>query len=821
MYRGRSQYVFGICVFLFGTLWAQNSPPEIEVTHNQKYCPAAPIPIVETVTISDADPGDSTLEEVFVQISEGYIQGSDILTLGGVTPNISSNWIPSEGLLRLYGTASFTEYETAISNVFFLTTQNVFSANRAISINLGSANFLPSTGHYYFYVPNPGISWTQARAEAEAQTYFGLQGYLATITTEEEATLAGEQSAGTGWIGGSDAEIEGTWKWVTGPEAGMIFWIGQFNGSAPNNEYSFWNCAEPNNQGNEDYAHITDRSVAGCNNNSDPSYYGSWNDLPNDSGTGDPSNPYYPKGYIVEFGGFPDEPEINLSASSVIQMPQVNVTNQEVCGNGIVEIALEGNADTYFWFDSASSTVPFFSGTTYTTSLNTSMTYWISPRFGNCPIGGLQPVTVEVNDLPNSFDQTVVQCDSEGDSDGITNFNLSVYNDDITGGAFQDIVVRFFEDSELSINIDANSYQNQFNGQIVFAQVQNTETLCYSLAEIELRVSVPVSNSAYLEVCDDLPEDGFAEFDLSEADGQVITNPGAGLSTSFYETYNDALLQLNPLPVSYRNTIPNSQTIYVRLQEGNNCFGINEVFLNVRPLPLLMPDETVYYCINEFPSPITLNGGILNDIPNNYYYQWSTGETTMSIEVNEPGTYTVEVSEVVGCSNTRTITVLPSEIASIETIEVTTNGEFGTLVVSVSGIGEYSYSIDSPSGPYQDSNIFENVAPGIRTVYVKETRGLCGIEMKDVSVIGFPKFFTPNGDGQNDFWQIKGFNTQFPLTTTVQIFDRFGKLLIELNPEKSFWDGRYRGYPMPSSDYWYKTILEDGTEYTGHFALKR
>ena len=97
---------------------------------------------------------------------------------------------------------------------------------------------------------------SEAKAAAETKTYFGLQGYLVTILFPEEAQLAGEQAAGAGWIGGSDAQTEGVWKWVTGPEAGTVFWNGGPNGSTPN--YANWNSGEPNNCcGGEDYAHIT------------------------------------------------------------------------------------------------------------------------------------------------------------------------------------------------------------------------------------------------------------------------------------------------------------------------------------------------------------------------------------------------------------------------------------------------------------------------------------------------------------------------------------------------------------------------------------
>jgi hypothetical protein len=681
-------------------LWAQDPTPPgqvtttgIAVTHNQFYCPQAPIPVVATAEITDDDPNNNTLEEVFIQISEGYEAGQDLLTLGGVHPNISSSWSPGQGLLTLSGTATFAEYESAIENVFFETSQTVYQSDRSISISLGSASFLPSNGHYYIYVSDPGIRWDDARDAAAQQTYFGLQGYLVTITSPEEAQLVGEQSPGTGWIGGSDASQEGVWRWVTGPELGTVFWEGAVDGSAPNGAYTFWNCGEPNNfQGNEDYAHITDNSVAGCNNNSDPAFFGSWNDLPIDSGETDPNNPYYPQGFIVEFGGFEGEPELNLTASSVIHMPQVLAETQEFCGPGTYQLSLQGKADQYFWYESPTGGSPVFTGETYTTNLSSSEIYWISPRFAGCPVGERVPFSVIINEVPQANDLSVTQCDTEGDTDGIAEFNLSLYDEDVAGGDLINREVWHYQDAGLNTRIDSGSYFNLFNGQIIYAKVFDTDTDCFSVGQIQLNVTVTESGEAYLESCDDLPGDGFTVFDLSEADEQLITDPNSGITTAYYESYEDALSQSNALPVLYTNTIPNYQVIYVRLQEGNNCFGISEVELQVKALPQIRPDETVYYCLNSFPVPIRIDGGIVNDVPNNYYYNWSTGATTSSIEVDEPGIYTVEVTEVMGCTNQRTITVLPSDLATIQDIEVELEGESSTLSVLVSGSGEYEYA---------------------------------------------------------------------------------------------------------------------------------
>ena len=91
----------------------------------------------------------------------------------------------------------------------------------------------------------------------------------------------------------------------------------------------------------------------------------------------------------------------------------------------------------------------------------------------------------------------------------------------------------------------------------------------------------------------------------------------------------------------------------------------------------------------------------------------------------------------------------------------------------------------------------------------------------DISVIGHAKFFTPNNDGYNDFWQIKGVNTNYQANSTVLIYDRYGKLLKQLSVKSDGWDGTFNGKLLPTDDYWFKVFLEDGRVYSGHFSLKR
>lgn len=160
-----------------------------------------------------------------------------------------------------------------------------------------------------------------------------------------------------------------------------------------------------------------------------------------------------------------------------------------------------------------------------------------------------------------------------------------------------------------------------------------------------------------------------------------------------------------------------------------------------------------------------------------------------------------------------------NEVTVLDDLADSNNVQFNVL-----GNGDYEYAING--GNFQDDPIFNDVPPGINTVIVNDKNG-CGItEPLEFLVVGYPKFFTPNTDGYHDYWNILGIETL--IDPVVHIFDRYGKLLKQLDATTIGWDGTFNGRPMPSSDYWFK--MEYSRDEEGivvaknvrtHFTLKR
>ena len=346
----------------------------------------------------------------------------------------------------------------------------------------------------------------------------------------------------------------------------------------------------------------------------------------------------------------------------------------------------------------------------------------------------------------------------------------------------------------------------------------------------DLPEAFPIS-SALTQVCDDeyypALQNGTIGFDWTAIETALL-NGQTGLNL----LYTDGAGQSMGYPVQNPFN-SSSQTVSVTLENGinNSCAVTTTIPLVVLPLPQIDLNElgtaNVLICSDDPSFTRTLDAGVLPGAnPADYSYQWYldgnsiAGATFSTLTVNTEGEYSVEVKTTTGCPKTRTIQVTASEKATITSLVVTDITEINSITVNTSGLGSYIYSLDYPDF-FQTSNYFYNVAPGTHEVYVKDIYGCGTIGPVEVNVLGIPNFFTPNGDGSNDFWNVKGVTANYNDQTIIRIFDRMGKLMKEISPLGTGWDGTFNGAPLPADDYWYVIFFEDQRLVKGHFSLKR
>jgi gliding motility-associated-like protein len=460
-------------------------------------------------------------------------------------------------------------------------------------------------------------------------------------------------------------------------------------------------------------------------------------------------------------------------------------------------------------------------------------------------------VTLTVYALPTLIPSIdLKQCDT--DSDRISDFNLTEKNNLISVNASAETFTYYTSLSGAIAKDNSTLISNPTaytsSSRTIWVRVENANN-CFSIEELKLIVSstqIPASFSKKFELCDDsvnaisTDTDGIAEFDFSSVTQDIKNilpppDPLNPYSIKYYRNEADALAENNPITNSsnYRNIgYPNEQNIWVRVEStlDNSCFGIGpSIKLIVNPKPSINinenGEEDKLVCSNLPEFYVELNSGINDGSPvSNYIYSWTKDDEILSsnsiLNVNQEGNYTVKVSTPKGCFRNRIIKVTSSDIAKIENIDIVDLSVNNTVTITTSGKGNYKFSIDLPNGPFQESNFFDNVVSGIRDIYVIDTKG-CGTVKKTIAVVGVPKFFTPNQDGFNDFWNIKGIDATFNSKSIIYIFDRYGKLLKQMLPSSIGWDGTLNGAPLPSDDYWFTLELEDGREVKGHFSLKR
>ncbi|CAM4303210.1 T9SS type B sorting domain-containing protein [Gillisia hiemivivida] len=421
------------------------------------------------------------------------------------------------------------------------------------------------------------------------------------------------------------------------------------------------------------------------------------------------------------------------------------------------------------------------------------------------------------------------QCDD--DQDGEFPFDVSLVESTIIGGqSLSNVTLTYLDENN---NLLQNPLPNPFftTSQVVTVRVTNnniSDGSCFAETALEFIVDKqPLANHVANQIsCDDGADDtdGFHDFDTSQIESDVL-NGQTGMEVHYYSESDIELP--SPLPNPFAS---GTQTITVEVINPMNrsCIAKTDIVFIVDPLPDFSIDTPQVVCSSDPTFTVVLDP-IETNLLEVYDYEWAYQDGTIlsnapTLTVFTPGTYSITLTKTdgSGCSRTRDIFVNTSEMAQINQndISVVDNSNNNTIAINTSslGQGDYEFSLDSEFSNYQDIPFFENVSSGIHTLYVRDKKG-CGISLIDISVIGYPKVFTPNNDGYNDSWQIDGVD-KLP-ESKILIYDRYGKLLKELASHSTGWDGTFNGNLMPSNDYWFIVNLSDGRTFKGHFSLIR
>lgn len=489
-----------------------------------------------------------------------------------------------------------------------------------------------------------------------------------------------------------------------------------------------------------------------------------------------------------------------------------------LCNNETVVLnATETGATAYKWYkDNVLQLLPPL---TSTFTVSTPGTYRVEIYFGSATCFSTGQAVIEYSNPPAIVDAVLVQCDP--DLDGSATFNLKIA-DAVIKNSIPDLgEVTYYEtlpDAQNLIRPITNLTAYTTVPKTIYAAVANAFG-CYNTAKVMLQVSnngpIPEQRLSICDLDPDPVQDGIYEFNLSNADALILTGLPTGLAVQYYRTEADALLAPNnSLGNRYRNTTPFNDEVYAKIVNGAACYGIVKLNLEVLTFaPADFDEETVFICPLE-------NTDLA--VANTYYeYEW-TDETgnilgrTHEINVSTIGAYAVKATATQnGCTATKKFIVKNPETPIITSIDIKdVSGSANSILINYTGNGSYEFSVDGIL--FQDSPYFSNLSGGNYTAIVKNK---CQSDSQDFYVLDYPRFFSPNGDGYNDFWNIAKLENE--TGSFLNIYDRYGKLLKQISAGSQGWDGTINAKNMPADDYWFMLTLQNGRIIKGHFSLKR
>lgn len=359
-------------------------------------------------------------------------------------------------------------------------------------------------------------------------------------------------------------------------------------------------------------------------------------------------------------------------------------------------------------------------------------------------------------------------------------------------------------------------------------------------------VPVATKPTDYSLCDDDIDNDSYngiiQSFLLLTIDSEILTTQDPAIYDVFY--YEDSNhTTLIDKTSDYENISSNTQTVYAKIFNKNNdmCFDTTEFNLIVKEVPSFDLVEEKVICSNILPDSVQIENA-----QGSYNYEWRLEDNTLysinstlffSDILNIPTdgfTLTLTATDPLStCSNSKSILIRSVESITFTQEDITVNDLSSNNTITINpqdpnfNPDDYEYALGDENGNislYQNELIFEHVTPGIKILFIRDIYNCDRFEI-EIPIIGFPHFFTPNNDGTNDTWHVLGVSKDFYTASIIRVFDRFGKIVANINPSSDGWDGLYNGKELPETDYWFTAQIIDSNgnirEQKGHFSLIR
>lgn len=347
----------------------------------------------------------------------------------------------------------------------------------------------------------------------------------------------------------------------------------------------------------------------------------------------------------------------------------------------------------------------------------------------------------------------------------------------------------------------------------------------------------PAGLSLDINQCDDdATDDQKSLFDLTVNAGMLTGIQGNTLLT-YHLTPNDAITGENAVlqPEAFVNTA-NPQEIHMRMTNTvTGCFTVESFSIEVVNTLVAGQPQDLMLCdfkengLQEF--DLTVNDALVrNGNPNTSVTYYASQQDAVNEANAITGVYQnespyvtqtiwVRLENISGCFGsdikqfTITVTPLPDIVYTLDIIDFRNTGNSISIVMPDAQY--YQFSTDGAI--YSDNTVFNNLLPGIHTIYIQAKSG-CRTISEEIVILNYPRFFSPNADGMNDIWQIP--YLAYSPGVIVTIFDRYGKIVGRLEGNAG-WDGAFNGKTLPATDYWFVLQLDNNRIIKGHFAMIR